>query len=204
MDPDGLQPMESLARGIAAGEAQAFLDFATAFYRSFYRYFLAHGIPDHEAGDLTANCMADIPLKIGKYQEQGANSFRAWVMTLRRNAAIDWWRRRKAEFTPLPDDLAEPPKSAAEMDAAVVQAVQDAVARLNAAHREIIELHDLGEIRTYKEIAALLTGGEQSVSEPAARVRHHRALKALRVLLEADPRITEWLKRRSVVVSERN
>lgn len=116
---------------------------------------------------------------------------------------MDWWRRRKVDFTTLPDDLAVPQASESEVDTTVVEAVGEALARLNESHRQIIELHDLGEPRSYREIADLLTTAEYQVTESAARVRHHRAQNALRAILEADPRIQERLKRRNVLVEER-
>jgi RNA polymerase sigma-70 factor (ECF subfamily) len=60
--------------------------------------------------------------------------------------------------------------------------VRDALARLPARHREVLVLRYLEQL-PMRDVAAVL-----GASEGAVKVRHLRALQALRTLLSADPR----------------
>src|ERR1019366_7566966 len=187
MNADGSSLVESLPTRIQARERQAFLDFAEEFHVLFYRFFLSRGLPPFEAEDLTQSSMTDIPMKVimGMYRERSDASFAAWVTRLMKVSAIDWWRNHyKHPIEVLPDDLASPDSEEIAPDVVQVIAVQDAIRQLVPAHREVIELHDLGEVRNYQEIGTLL-----GISPEAARVRHHRAMKALEKILKDDPRI---------------
>jgi RNA polymerase sigma factor (sigma-70 family) len=176
---------EELARRLQSREEQAFLDFVEAFGRLGRAFFLSAGLPPFEAEDLARSCMTDIPLKVRKYQQTDDGSFKAWVFALMRNAAMDWKRRRQRNpLDPLPDDL--PDAAILEITPRVmrVAAVHEALARLSAEDRQVVELRDLAGAYTYKEIGVLV-----NISETAARVRHHRALKRLAAMLREDPRI---------------
>ena len=180
--------IEGLPARMRAGEERAFLDFAEEFHVLFYRFFILRGLPPYHAEDLTHNCMTDIPLKVitGMYQERSDANFAAWVMRLMKVSAIDWWRNQyKHPAETISEDLASPSSEAVPPDLAHVVAVQDALRQLPPAQLEVIELHDLGESRNYQEIGAIL-----GITKEAARVRHHRAMKALERILRDDPRIS--------------
>lgn len=187
MKTDRKSFIEGLPARLKAGEQQAFADFAEEFYSWFYHFFLSRGLPEFEAKDLTEDCMADIPMKVvdGKYEERPDASFAAWVKTVMENRARDWWRKHyNHQEEPLPEDIAGPDSEETAPAVAQTVAIQEALWQLEPTHRQIIELYDLGETRTYQEIAEIL-----QISAAAARVRRHRALKELEKILKDDPRI---------------
>lgn len=182
--------IDSLAARMLALEEEAFTDFARVFGPRFRAYFIRRGLPVVDAEDLAVSCVTDIALKIEKYKPVAGGGFEAWVFTLARRALFDWWRERRAT-EPLPDDLPAPlPGEPEEGELAVVEAVRDAVAQLPEADQALIELRDLGGEYTYSEISQQL-----GLSPQGARVRHFRALKRLKSILEKDPRIGKLLER---------
>lgn len=138
---------------------------------------LNHG--DREAGqDLTQNVF----LRVLKYRAsfRAGLSFRTWLYQLARHAHADYWQQRR----PTPTDLTDLERTSAHGRAAqahlsatdCAQSVQEALALLPPAQREILELHRFQGF-DYAEIGQLL-----GCSEGAARVKAHRALEALRTL----------------------
>jgi len=116
----------------------------------------------------------------------------AWYLAIARNVAMDWLRehyrgqRRQAEGTGTGDPVAALPDPAldpealgehAEHEAEIVTRVREAIARLPAGQREVVELHKLRGM-SMAEIAERL-----QVREGAVRVRAHRAYKLLAQLL---------------------
>jgi RNA polymerase sigma factor (sigma-70 family) len=71
----------------------------------------------------------------------------------------------------------------------IVLVVRTALERLPEAERKVVELHDLDADCSYSEI-----GEQLHITPSAARVRHFRALRRLRGLIEADPRACNCLR----------
>jgi RNA polymerase sigma-70 factor (ECF subfamily) len=184
--------IEGLAERMAASEEQAFVEFADTFGPRFRSFFIKRGLSSSNAEDLTASCITDIALKVEKYKAIREGGFEAWVFTLARNYLIDWLRAQR-HSEPLSDDLAAPTPSDAEIDLEqdVVLAVGDALSQLSETDQMLIRLRHLVEDHTYAEI-----GEHLGISTEAARVRHFRALKRLKALLETDERIRTFLLRR--------
>lgn len=118
----------------------------------------------------------------------------AWYAAIARNAARDWMRaqrhdtsRPSAEAPQLDEHAADGtnPESAKldeETDALMIGRVRDALAQLPPRQRELIEMHKLRGM-PFAEIAQRL-----GVREGAARVRAHRAYRALSRLLASGSR----------------
>lgn len=171
-------------------EEAAYREFASYFGPRFRTFFLSRGLPGGEAEDLATDCVTDIALKVGKYDpSRGGGHFQAWVFTLARRALIDWWRRRQAT-EPLPDDLVFPEDFDERSDnlAEAVDALREAFARLSADDQALVGFR-AGGMEPYSGIAKRL-----GIQPEAARVRHHRALRRLRAMLEPDPRIQRLLQ----------
>jgi len=188
MDPD----LEALPRRMAAMEEDAYREFADFFGPRFQVFFRSRGLSAAEADDLAVTCVTDIALKVNRYDPGRGGRFAAWVFTLAHNALIDWWRRQRVS-EPLPDELAvaetrDDPASLVE----VTYAVREAIAKLPASEQALVRFRDLGGMESYNQIAEHL-----GIQPSAARVRHHRALRRLRTLLEPDPRIRRLLQRGS-------
>jgi RNA polymerase sigma-70 factor (ECF subfamily) len=108
----------------------------------------------------------------------------AWYSAIARNAARDWVRTTVRESTRTAGDtdierLVSPGQDAEtrmlgeETESRAARQLEDALAQLPETQRELIELHKLRDM-PFREIAKRL-----GVREGAARVRAHRAYKAL-------------------------
>jgi RNA polymerase sigma factor (sigma-70 family) len=183
---------ESLSRGLADSEEQAFQYFSCTFGPRLRAYFIAKGLQGSDAEALAVSCVTDISLKASRYQSRPDGSFEAWVFTLARHALADL-RRREVATVPLaawietadrPERLEDP------SDSAVADAVWRGVRTLPPSDREIIVLRDLEGERSYSEI-----GERLAISEGAARARHLRATRKLKELLENDLVIQQLVSR---------
>ena len=131
---------------------------------------------DREVGqDLTQNVF----YRVLKYRSsyQPGQPFRAWIYKLARNVHADHWQRQrptddveKLERTPAHGRAAQAQLATDDRN----QALQEALALLPAAQREILVLHRFQGF-DYAEIGEMI-----GCSEGAARVKAHRALEALR------------------------
>jgi len=114
------------------------------------------------------------------YQPEG--KFRAWVFRIAVNQARDWIRRQRRQ-APLPDDPR--PATDAPVDAPALarergRRVEQALARLSDADREVLLMRYYGNM-TFKDVA-------QATGEPLGTVlaRAHRALKKLGGMIPED------------------
>jgi RNA polymerase sigma factor (sigma-70 family) len=82
--------------------------------------------------------------------------------------------------------MAAPPDAPAELSppSERVKAVMEGLEKLPPDDRKLIDMRHLNGSASFKEIALDL-----GISEGAARVRHHRILLDLKMILEQDPRI---------------
>lgn len=184
-----VKEIEGLASRMAASEEQAFIEFAETFGSRFKSFFIKKGLTTSNAEDLAVSCITDIALKVEKYKPVREGGFEAWVFTLARNYLIDWLRTRR-NSEPLPDNLAAPTVSTDEIEPNldIILAVGDALAELSEADQILVKLRHLVEEHSYAEI-----GERLGISPETARVRHFRALKHLKAILETDERIQRLL-----------
>jgi RNA polymerase sigma-70 factor (ECF subfamily) len=190
--------MEDLARRMVELDEPAYDEFARTFGWRFRAFFRKRGLTYTDAEDLAVSCVTDIALKVDQYRPIEDGSFKGWVFTLAHRYLFDWWRgHRTAESLSdtLPADF--PADEEPDSDSAHTSAVKDAMAHLSEDDQAIIRLKDMSGEQTYDEVAKAL-----GVRAGTARVRHHRALKRLQVVLEKDERMVSYLKRRGVIITE--
>lgn len=187
--PNGI---EGLAARMAAFEEQAYLEFADTFGPRLRAFFAKRGLIGADAEDLAVSCITDMALKIDKYHSQARGTFEGWVFTVARNYMIDWLRTRNVS-EPLPETVAVAPAfdSEEEVDLDVAEAVTEALASLSADDQSIIKLRYFGGENDFGQIAA-----ELGITREAARVRHSRAIRKLKGILESDERIRHRTSRR--------
>ena len=175
-----------LARGLAAGEPQAFERFVEHFRSKIFHYsWLMCGRPD-DAEEVAQETLLKVFQNLDQLRDP--DRVRAWVFRIARNACL--MQRRKSVFAPSHelsvDDL--PPSSEIEDSAdrpdeelrrAEVRAVLDLViAELPPDYRSVVLLRDLEELST-EETAQIL-----ELSTDAVKTRLHRARAAMRPKLD--------------------
>ncbi|MEM9301558.1 MAG: RNA polymerase sigma factor [Pseudomonadota bacterium] len=120
---------------------------------------------------------------LGKRRSYRGGSFKAWLYNIARNLAFDHHRRNARSRFQQPDETTPDPVE--ERDAERVTGarerqarVQDALAALPTAAREVILLGRF-EFDNYVDLGAAL-----GCTPGAAKVRLHRAMKALNAMLD--------------------
>ncbi|GAB3235437.1 ECF family RNA polymerase sigma factor SbrI [Hymenobacter seoulensis] len=130
--------------------------------------------------DTAQDLVQNVFLRIMKYRTsyQPTYPFRAWIYQLARNVYADHWKKHHVPAADLEMAERTPTMRRAAMAGVAAtydgQDVQEALALLPAAQREILVLHRFQGF-DYAEIGEML-----GCSEGAARVKAHRALEALR------------------------
>lgn len=103
----------------------------------------------------------------------------AWLYTVAQSRFLDEMRRTRRHPRPLSLDLV-PEQTELEFQPELAIALRRASLRLSEPERELIGLRLFAE-RSFAEVAARL-----GISEPAAKMRYLRALRALRAELERE------------------
>lgn len=134
------------------------------------------------AEDLTSQIFLTMVARIDRFN---GGSFRAWLFTLARNAAIDRYRALKPSFPldpefDVPDESSDPEKFAIIRDEQ--RTVRELLGRLSPDQRSVVELHLAG--LNAPEIGQVL--GKRS---DAIRALQSRALASLRSMVKANEEI---------------
>lgn len=167
---------EQLIQWVAQGDASCLGTLFERHHRSVFRYCLQMTGDRPTSEDLVQETFMRLLTRAAGYRGEG--SFKAWMFTIARNAALDAARRsqrQSALSAPLAEDALIDTRSAERAAAGDESArhLLRALATLPAAVREVIWLGRF-EFRSYAELGAAL-----ECSEGNARVRMHRAMKQL-------------------------
>ena len=173
----------------AAKDPNAFAGFYREHADWVYRWFRARvGDPD-AATDLTAETFAQALLSLGRFRGREPGSGTSWLFGIARNLLGHYFARRAVE-TRARDRLGMPRRDYEPEEYEAVDARLDAetlageiAAALGGLPRELreaLELRVVGGLE-YDELA--LAAG---ISEPNARMRVSRGLRALRARLTTD------------------
>jgi RNA polymerase sigma factor (sigma-70 family) len=173
---------EELMLAHARGDAAAFREIFQRYAPTLLRLLLRHAGRPADAQDLVQQTFLQLHRARKDFRE-GAR-LRPWIVTIALNLARDLNRRRgRRPETAVEDEtlhqiaVAEAP---AERDAGLERRVREALARLPADQREVIELHWFEDL-PFQEIATIC-----GASAGAVRVRAHRGYVTLRKALGAD------------------
>lgn len=179
-----LPPDEEIIRRLRASDEGALELLVSAYWQRLLRFVT--GILNQEGGAEDVVQEAFIRLWMRRRELRMEGSFRAFLYTLARNAAIDERRRsgRREALSGRADPPARPPSPMAGAEAAEIQAVAEtAIAALPPRRREVFRLAR-SEGLSYREIAEVMGVSPQTVANQMSR--------ALTELHEAlDPVIRE-------------
>lgn len=170
---------------IQKGDTAAFASVYDAYSQAVYRFIYLKVPTVQDAEDLTAETF----LKVWHYVKDNKNvrQLQAFLYQVARNVVIDFYRRRgNVQLESIDDadiviadrvDLTLEEKMALKGE---MESVEHALRQLKDAYREVIVLHYLNEL-SLKEIARVI-----GKNPGATRVLLHRALKAVKMLLQQE------------------
>jgi RNA polymerase sigma-70 factor, ECF subfamily len=174
---------EVLVERTLAGELGAFEELVERHRAVVYRV-AARIVGDDDAEDVAQDAFLRAFHRLSRFR--GESPFRAWLLRIAHNAALDALARRRAVSTDEPDDEAQPVGGAGSTPAEELEVTErrqrlaEKIRLIQPAHRAVLVLRDL-EGLTYEEIA-------QVTGSPLGSVkgRLHRARRELIDLLRAN------------------
>ena len=179
-------PLADLAGALAraaAGDEPAWRSVVDAYVPRVFSLIRAQCGDSDLAEEITQSTFCTVAAKLREYQEVGR--FESWLFRIAMNRLRDEMRRRKRHASPMEEApmaslaVVAPERNAVRgADAATARVLAEAIASLNDADREIINLRHIGGL-SFKQLA-------DALNEPLGTLlaRHHRALKKLRDFLE--------------------
>lgn len=162
------------------GDAQAFGELYEAYAPRLFRYLFAHLENRLDAEDLTEDVFLRVWQALPAYREQGI-PFAGFVFRVARNALIDHYRRTRRRKPDLETDSIEEfiPDPTPTLQAHLEhKEMREALGKLREEYRMVLNLRFLADLSPEETAQAM------GRSAGAVRVLQHRALAALRKLLE--------------------
>jgi RNA polymerase sigma-70 factor (ECF subfamily) len=186
MDDLSKERVASLLRAAAAGDEDAWRGLVKEYSPRVFGLLRARCRDVNLAEEITQSVFVTIAEKLRDYDEEGR--FDSWLFQIALNRLRDEMRRRARHAMPVEHEALESLAGAAEaaeggyrtIPPAQRAALEHALASLNDADRQIIDLRFIAEL-SFATIAAM-------TDEPLGTLlaRHHRALAKLRKLLERN------------------
>lgn len=185
------QTDRELIESIQRGQDDAFRVLVERYLPTVYGFVLRMLRDRHDAEDVTQEVFINVWRKFSSYNP--AKSFKTWILTIARNAAIDHLRKKNpipfsrlmsdddqevaidvADPRPLADTLLEQKELGKQID--------EALGEISVPSREVVLMHDAEDL-TFQEIA-------NTVHEPMNTVksRYRRAVARLRKTLAPEVR----------------
>lgn len=163
------------------GNAEAFGELYERHAQAVFRFLYSHLSNRLDAEDLTGDVFLRAWRSLPKFKEQGV-PFIAFLLRVARNALIDFYRRTHKvqeddiEETVIPDRNAGPAEAVtAQLES---QELRQKIGQLHEEYRMVLTLRFISDLSV--EETSVVMGK----SDGAVRVLQHRALAALRKLLE--------------------
>jgi len=174
--------LDDLARRVSDGDVEAFQTLYETHLDTIYRYVYYKVGNGQLAEDLTQHIFMKAWEAINRYQWREL-PFQHWLLRLARNTVIDHYRSTKPANASLLDPIGDGIDPEAELaQSEMIQTLQEAVRQLPDEQREVIVLRFIEQM-PHADVARHL-----GKSAATVRVIQHRALQALRRLLEQDER----------------
>jgi RNA polymerase sigma-70 factor (ECF subfamily) len=181
--PETEDAVAGLLAAASRGDEAAWRELIARYGRRVFALAKSRCQRNDLAEEVTQSVFATVAAKLGSggYSERGR--FESWLFRVAMNRVRDEMRRLKRQADPA-DPATFGGVRAAEIPATVegveLDRLRIAMRELPDADREIVELRHHGEM-SFKEMSELL-------NEPLGTLlaRHHRALKKLKQLMEAE------------------
>jgi RNA polymerase sigma-70 factor, ECF subfamily len=180
--PSSKPAEEDLIARAVQGEADAFGDLYERYLALVYRYVFYRVNDVAEAEDLTEQVFLKAWEALGHYQLR-AVPFSAWLYRIAHNVVVDRHRTHK-ETLPLDGQLALREVASGPEDRLdwreTIESLTHALSQLSPIHQQVLTLRFISGL-SHAETAWVLERSEEAV-----RVLQHRALGALRGLLDKN------------------
>ncbi|MES2417550.1 MAG: sigma-70 family RNA polymerase sigma factor [Bacteroidota bacterium] len=169
----------SLINDCRTGNRNAQFELYKLYAKAMYNVALRIVNDDAEAEDVLQEAFLDAFNRIADFRQE--TTFGLWLKQIVINRAINYLRKRKAEFVSLDEvEIADEPNND-EMDTHLkVEAIKKAMAELPDGYRVVLTLY-LFEGYDHEEIAYIL-----KITENTSRSQYMRAKKKLNGLLEMN------------------
>lgn len=171
--------VQALLERAVEGDKQAFGALYEIYMDEIYRYFFYRLGHVQDAEDMTERTFLKVWESLDRF-ETGRASFRTWLYRVAHNLLVDHYRTDKPT-DPLPDEPVKAPEAGPEGQVESTQfgaELHAALGQLKPDYQQILTLRFVSDL-SHSEAAQVLDR-----SEGAVRVLQHRALKALREVLE--------------------
>ncbi len=196
-DDPGRRGLYALMERYVDGDKRAFAELHTRLSPKLRGFLLKLVRDEATVDDLIQLTMLKAHLARERFELRGGDpdgAVQGWYFAIARNVAMDSLRKRGRQqkrvarsvegaegLAEIADDAPTVEQSVTlnETEAQIVERVREAIARLPPGQREVVEMHKLSGM-SMAEVAERL-----QIREGAARVRAHRAYKALARLLGA-------------------
>lgn len=159
------------------GNRKAQFDIYKLYANAMYNVALRIVNDEAEAEDVLQEAFLDAFSRIADFRQE--TTFGLWLKQIVINRAINYLRKRKAEFVPIDDlEIAEEASSDEEEVKLRVEEIREAINELPDGYRVVLTLY-LFEGYDHEEIAHIL-----KITENTSRSQYMRAKRKLNNLLE--------------------
>ncbi|MBN1537342.1 MAG: sigma-70 family RNA polymerase sigma factor [Anaerolineales bacterium] len=166
------------------GNVQAYGEIYNRYADRIYRYFVSHMDNPHDAEDLTEEVFFRVWRSLSNYEEKGI-PFYALLFQVARNGLIDFYRRSaqskqlvSIDDLSIPDDGLDPGEML--LKSSRHKELRDAMKELREDYHTVLSLRFLSGLSPDETAKAM------GRSSGAVRVLQHRALAALRDILDGN------------------
>ncbi|PWH18356.1 MAG: hypothetical protein DDG59_06185 [Anaerolineae bacterium] len=176
-------PDEELIALAQKGNREAFEEIYNRYGEAIYRYLYGHISHAQDAEDMTADVFMNLWRTLGQYREKDRVPFYVYLYRIARNRLVDYFRQQKGRQgeTDTPDigEISSAPRPPSVMVAGMdIADLHHYLLKLPPDYRTVLVLRFLNDL-SYEETAQVM-----GKSYAAVRVLQHRALAALRALME--------------------
>lgn len=174
---------QRLLLAAAAGDQDAWRELVERYSVRVFALIRSQGVDPELAEEITQSTFATMAAKLREYTEVGR--FEAWLFRIAMNRLRDEMRRRKRQASAMDDETLTALAGTAPEDRVIdppeaveIRALQQAMADLSDADREVIQLRHYGGL-SFRQIA-------ETLGQPLGTVlaRQHRALQKLADLID--------------------
>lgn len=172
------KPLKNLLEEARGGSEEAFRVVFEHLSDKIFFYALSRTSSRDDAFDIVQETFIELWRALGRFEWRSEEQFYGFIFTITKRRLIN--SRKKRPTLPLNEDMIKDSYSLEIKDFRLLERAIDA---LGGKYRELLELRYWSDL-TFAEIAAIL-----NISVSAAKVRHHRAINKLQVLLAEHEQI---------------